>query len=285
MLLHLLLIAFATIAPSRSETSLDAALALAEAKRYPEARAALENVVAAEPANAAACYHLGMIWRLRNDNAAFAEAVKWLARAVELAPDNATYLADFGGTSLQLAERTRSYSAATRGRDAMKKSLTINPENLDAREGLYRFYREAPWPLGSTSRADAQLEEIRRRDPDRATVIAVASRIAAKDFTAAFRLCDEILARNPADYTALFHYGRTAALSGQNLARGVAHLRTCLTLGPPGPAAPPLTAVWFRLGNLEEKLVHVDAARAAYTTALSLDPDYAPAREALGRLK
>jgi tetratricopeptide (TPR) repeat protein len=282
---RLLLIALTATAALQAGTPLDAALALEKAKRYPEARVALEKIVAAEPANAAACYHLGMVWRLRQDNAACTEAVKWLARAVELAPENAAYLADYAGTALLLAERTQSYSAATKGRAAMEKSLVLNPQNLDAREGLYRFYREAPWPLGSGTRAAAQLEEIRRRDPDRATIVAVASRIKVRDFAAAFRLCEEVLAQKPADYTALFQYGRTAALSGQNLARGLAHLRTCLTLDPSGPAAPPRPAVWHRIGTIEEKLGHAPAARAAYTAALDLDPDYGPARDALRRFK
>src|SRR5687768_15401815 len=109
---------------------LNAALALVQAKRYPEARAALEKIVAADPKNAEACHQLGLVLKRRHDNAAWADALKWLARAVELAPTNPVYLADFGGTSLQYASRTNSYTAATTGRDAMLKAVALNPDHL-----------------------------------------------------------------------------------------------------------------------------------------------------------
>lgn len=277
--------AFLLVAAVHAGTDLDAALALKKAKRYPEARAALEAVVAAEPNNAVACYHLGMVWRLRNDNTAYGEAVKWLAKAVELDPGNATYLADYGGTSMEYADRVRSYGAATKGRDAMEKSLTLDPANLDARQGLYEFYHYAPWPLGSSAKAAAQLAEIRRRDPDRATIIAVVGRTDAKDFPGAFKLCEDLLARQPGDYTALFQYGRTAALSGQNLEQGLTRLKSCLAMDPPRPSSPPHPAVWLHLGQIEQKLRRPEAARAAYTAALKLNPNFREAADALAKLK
>lgn len=167
----------------------DAAVAHYEARRYPDAREAFEQVVEREPQNAAAFHYLGLTWKLRGDTESFEQAVKWLARAIELQPANATYLADFGGTSLQIAGRTRSVSAATKGQDAMEKSLTINPDNLDAREGLYQFYTQAPWPIGSSGKAAAQLAEIQKRSPDRATVLQVLAKANAKDYAAAFQLC------------------------------------------------------------------------------------------------
>lgn len=265
--------------------SLDEAVALFQAHRYPEARSAFEQIVAREPANAAAAYYLGLAWKLRSDSNALEEAVKWLGKAAELAPNNARYLADLGGTALELASRTRSLTAALKGRDAMEKSLTLDPENLDSREGLFEFYAQAPWPLGSSAKAAAQLDEIRKRDPAHATALGVRLKADAKDYAAAFTLCDDLLAKNPTDYTALYQYGRTAAISGQNLDRGLAHLKRCLTLERPGPAAPAPTYVWNRIGNICEKLGRAADARAAYETALKLDANNAQAASALARLK
>ena len=271
--------------PSRAADSFADAVALFQARRYPEARAALEKVVAAEPQNAAACHYLGLAWKLRHDNEAYEQALKWLARAVELAPENATYLADFGGTSLQFANRTRSFGAATRGRDAMEKALAMDPENLDAREGLFRFYTEAPWPLSSAGKAAAQLEEIRQRDPERAMGLAVAAKTNAKDYATAFQLCEDALAKNPSNYAALYHYGRTAAACGQNLERALERLKRCLTLSPPGPASPTPSQVWQRIGGIHEQLGQPADARAAYEAALKLDPGNRSAADALARLK
>src|SRR6185436_19616833 len=103
--------------------------------------------------NAEACHYLGRAITARNDNAAFEEGLKWLAKAVELEPNNAVYLGIYGGTSLQLAARNSSISAASKGRDAMEKALTIDPDYLAAREGLFQFYQRAPWPIGSSAKA------------------------------------------------------------------------------------------------------------------------------------
>ena len=263
----------------------DAAKTLLETKRFPEARAALEKLIVAEPKNAAACHLLGLAIKPRNDNAALEEALKWLAKAVELEPDNALYLGDYGGTSLQLASRTTSYAAATKGRDAMEKAVALKPDYLDAHEGLVQFYQRAPWPIGSSAKANAHLEEIRKRDPDRAAILSVLMKTNAKEYPTAFKLCDEVLSRRPDDYIALYHYGRTAAISGQNLERGLERLKKCLTFDPPTPASPTYSNIWQRIGNIHEQLKHPAEARAAYETALKLDPGNLQASSALSKLK
>ncbi len=269
----------------RGGADLDRAIALYEAKEYPAARATLEKITAAEPENAAACYYLGEVLLLRGDTRALDEAIKWLEKAATLDPRNADYLADYGGASLQLASRNNSFTAATKGRDAMEASLKIDPDNLDARQGLMQFYQRAPWPLGSSAKADAQLEEIRRRDPDLATALSVNAKADAKDYAAAFQLCEAVLAKSPNNYTALYQYGRTASLSGQQLDRGLACLKKCLVLQPPGPGSPQPASVWSRIGVIEEKLGHVSQARTAYESAVRLDPGIAQASAALARLK
>lgn len=288
MSLRLLFFFVALAGTVRAASPFEDALALYKAKKYPDARAAFEKIAAAEPNDAAACYYLGMTLVRRGDTSALGEAVTWLEKAATLEPKNATYLADYGGASLLLAGRNRSLSSlglATKGRDAMEKSLTIDPDNLDAREGLWRFYTEAPFIAGgSSSKAAKQLEEIRQRDPDRATVMLVQAKANAKDFPAAFTLCDDILAKSPDNYTALYQYGRTASVSGQNLERGLQCLQKCLTLPSPGASAPQPTHLWNRIGAIQEKLGHPTEARAAYQTAVKLDATNKAARDALARL-
>jgi tetratricopeptide (TPR) repeat protein len=278
------ILASAATGATASSPEMDAALALFKAKRYPEARAALEQIIAVNPKHAAAHHYLGRTLIVRNDNAALEEGLVALARAVELEPENAVYLGVFGGASLQLAGRSNSLSAATKGRAAMEKALTIDPEYLAAREGLYQFYQRAPWPIGSSAKAAAQLAEIRRRDPDLATVLAVMTKANAKEFPTAFQMCEDVLARNPDNYIALYHYGRTASISGQNLERGLACLQRCLTVDPPTPASPSHSNVWQRIGNILQQLDRAADARAAYETALKLDPGNRQASDALAKL-
>lgn len=280
----LLSIAALPAQPSAS-SGLDSAMELFKARRYPEARAAFEAVLAREPRNAAATFYLGRSIEPRADANALPEALKWYEKAIELEPNNATYLARYGGASLLLAARTTSFGAATRGRDAMEKAIKLNPDDLEARAGLMQFYQRAPWPLGSSAKAATQLEEIRKRDPDRATVLTVSAKAAEKDYAGAFKLCEQILAKKPKDYTALYHYGRTAAVSGQNLERGLECLQQCVRLEPPGPSAPALTNAWNRLGDVEQQLNHLAEARAAYEKALQFDPTNKVAADSLAKLK
>jgi tetratricopeptide (TPR) repeat protein len=280
-----LLLAGAAGASDQARPDFDAALALFKARRYPEARVALEKIVAAEPQNAAAQHYLGRTIAARNDTAALNEALGPLGKAVELEPNNAVYLGIYGGTSLQYAGRTNSLSAATKGRDAMEKALAIDPDYIEAREGLFQFYQRAPWPIGSSAKARVQLEEIRKRDPDLATVLDVVSKTNAKEYPAAFAMCDAVLAKNPDNYVALYHYGRTASISGLNLERGLASLQRCLKFEPPTPASPTRSNVWQRIGNILEQLNRPDDARAAYKTALELDPSNRQASTALEKMK
>lgn len=271
-------------APASASSDLATAVDLFRARRYPEALPLLEKIVAAEPNNAAAHHYLGRALAARNDNAAFAAALPHLARAAELEPRNARYQGIYGGTSLQYAGRTQAVSAALRGRDAMLKAIELDPDYLDAREGLFQFYQRAPWPLGSQAKADAQLAEIRRRNPELATVLSVTSRINARDYPGAFAVCDEVLAKDPDHYAALYHYGRCASISGENLERGLASLQRCLKLEPPSPASPSHSNVWHRIGTIHAREGRAADARAAFTEALRLDPSNQQATAALAQL-
>ncbi|HEX3728706.1 MAG TPA: hypothetical protein VHV47_02800 [Opitutaceae bacterium] len=151
----------------RAEPALDQAVALYRHKEYPAARAALEKILNAGHKSAAACYYYGMTLSQGPDTGALEEAVPWLEQAVTLEPENPTYQGDYGGICFEIADRRRSLSYASRGRKAMLRAIALDPNDLDAREGLMRFFAEAPWPVGSESRAREQAEEIARRNPGR----------------------------------------------------------------------------------------------------------------------
>jgi tetratricopeptide (TPR) repeat protein len=270
---------------ARGDTPLAKAIALFQAKDFPAARAAFEAIAHAEPRNPAACFYLGLTLEERGDAHALDDAAPWLEKAVQLEPDNATYLAEFGGVSMELAQKNHSLIAATKGREAMEKAVSLDPDNLDARQGLFEYYEQAPWPLGSSEKAATELDEISRRDPVRAIALSVRLKTDAKDYTGAFRICDDLLKKNPDDYTALYQFGRTAAISGLRLTQGIACLQKCLTLTPPSAASPRPTHVWTRIGILQEKLGLSAEARASYAIAVKLDPANRQASDSLANLK
>jgi len=144
----------------------DDAIGLYRQRRYGEARAALERVMATEPANAAACYYLALALQ-RVAPPSLDSARRWLAKAVRLAPQDETYLAEYAGVTFLMADRDKSLRLAVEGRDAMAKAVAMNPADLDACDGLMRFCATAPWPLGNTKKALDLAAEIAKRDPRR----------------------------------------------------------------------------------------------------------------------
>jgi tetratricopeptide (TPR) repeat protein len=263
---------------------LDDAIALYKEKKLTEARAALETITTAEPQNAAACHYLGLTLRSTRNPALQESAISWLGKAAQLEPDNILYLYSYGEASLSFADKNHSLGAANRGRDALEKVVKLDPTNLDAREDLYQFYQEAPWPLGSASKASVHLDEIRKRDPDRATLLIIETTTNTKDYAAAFRLCEDALVRKPDGYLLLLQYGRIAIKSGQNLELALIRLKKCLTLTPP-PDESGFEVVRWRMGNVLERMGDIPAARAAYEASLAVDPTFTQASDALQKLK
>jgi tetratricopeptide (TPR) repeat protein len=269
----------------RAEMPLAAASALYAAQDYAAARSALEQIVAHEPENAAACHLLGMCLRQRGDARALDDAHPWLEKAAELAPANPEFQADLAGNCLELADLHWSYGLAVRGRDLMEKALRMDPGDLGGREGLMRFYREAPWPLGNREKAQAQAAEIARRDQRRGTLAAIYLQRLDKNYSGAFALALAALPAYPDDYRILFEVGRGASLAGEGaqVDAGIAALQRCLRLKPPMDA-PGVAVVDYRLGTLWAKKGDLTAARAAYAAALQRDPANEPARRALAQL-
>ena len=177
------------------------AVALFRHKKYAEARAILEPIVAADPSNAAASYYLGMTLLRAGGPSSLDSAQVLLARAVRLAPGDAGYLADYAGVCLLMADRDNSFGLAVEGRDAMTRAIAANPADLEARAGLMQFYAKAPWPLGDADKAMDLAAEIARRDPKRGI--------------AAYRSAEAIFRRNGMDNEAL-----AAGQAAQRLAQG-----------------------------------------------------------------
>jgi tetratricopeptide (TPR) repeat protein len=153
--------------PTVSAEPMSDAIALYRQKRYSEAKAILEPLVAAKPSDAAACYFLGMALLRAGGPSALDSAHAQLAKAAQLAPKNAGYLAEYAGVCLLMADRDNSFGLALEGRDAMARAIAADPSDLEACEGLMRFHAKAPWPLGDPDKALELAGEIAKRDPKR----------------------------------------------------------------------------------------------------------------------
>ena len=152
-------------APSLPATPLSDAIAHYKAKHLAEAKALLEPLAHAENADPAALYYLAMALEDLGGPRALDDSRDLLAKATALAPDNEVYLAEYGGVCLLLADRDSSFTMAMTGRNTMVRAVSLNPGDLDAREGLMEFYAKAPWPLGDADKAFDQASEIAKRSP------------------------------------------------------------------------------------------------------------------------
>lgn len=274
----------ATVSLAAAPTYRDA-LDLYKAQQYPEAKAAFQALAAAEPTNPKYPYFLG-VTAIRQHQ--YDEAITHLERATTLAPTNSDYFAELGnayGSAAKSAGMFGQMSLAKKCRLALEKAVELNPDSLDARNGLISYYRQAPGFLGGgMDKAYVQAEEIRKRDFRRGTFILAQLQATEKHYPEAFGTVLELLQREPDLYLAHFTMGRLAAESGQRLDDGVKHLRRSLELAP-GPRDPGPAHAHFFLGQIAEKHQDSAAARAAYAAALQVDPNFKPATEALAKLR
>ena len=276
---------------------------------------------AAEPANSpgAEVYRQG---RTIFDQGRYADAATRFEKALALEPANSLYAQWLGracGLEAEHASLFAKPGLASRSREALERAVSLDPANLGARSDLAAYYAAAPGFMGGgLAKAQAQVAEIRRRDPYmgqvRATDLvwddghadqAEAGYLAAvrldavrpdahgrlgefyldeHRFPQAFAQWDAMLATDPKLPRALYGLGKTAALSGQRQSEGEAALKTFLQTAEPDADGPPPARAHLYLARLLEKRGDHGAARTEYELALRLNPRLDEARQALAVL-
>ncbi|MBI3885246.1 MAG: tetratricopeptide repeat protein [Opitutae bacterium] len=214
-------------------------------------------------------------------------AVTAFEKAVELDPANSDLhrqLGDAYGLAAQQGGMLSMMGRAKKSRLAYEKAVELDPQNLEARSSLMSFYQMAPSLMGGgPDKARAQAAAIKKLDDTRGRVAYATLYAGDKKYAEAFAEIEAALQSAPADYAALYQFGRIAALAGERTDRGIAALQKCLAL-PPAPGAPGHDAAHWRLGNLWEKKGDPAAARAAYQASLKINPQFQQAADALKKL-
>ncbi len=224
-MLVLAALAAAPLGAQAGKADFDAGLRLMREGKAAEAEARFERAIAQD--GRVALYHL------------------WLGNAV--------------GQQAQAASTVRQPFMARRIKAEFERAVALDPDLLDAREGLIGFYMQAPGFMGgSPEKAREQQREIAKRNPYRGHLAASTLAAFAKDTAGveralraaiatapdstravvtlaqrqqswgrpaeAFRTLDQALARRPGDIALRFQLGRLAATSGEQLRRaGPAH--------------------------------------------------------------
>ena len=296
--------------------SVEQGIQLFAAKKYVEAR---EVLLLHGQGDASAAFYLG---RIEMENGDGAKATEWFEGAVRKNPKSAVYYDWLGrayATQVQTASLFKAPFLARKAKDALETAVALDPDNLDVRDDLVRYYTGAPGFVGgSKEKAGEMVLEIKKRNayrgsfaaanlcivakdvacaerdltgmvtsyPDSAAVYASLAALYAnqKQFDKAFAVLDKRLRAKPNEPTTLYQAGRTASLSGQNLDWGEKALKTYLA--NPAPDRGPAPAhVHYRLGMIYEKKGEKDLAREEYRTALKLNPKQKEAQKALAELK
>ncbi len=304
---------------SAKPSPLSDGIARFEAGEYEAAAAFFGKQAAARPQDAQAAYYLG---RIHYNQEQAEEAVQWFVKAADLDPADSEYQLWLGRAYLAQLETASMFSKlglSKKVRAHYSKAIELDPDNLEARESLAGYLFEAPGIAGgSTSAGMEQIAAIKQRNPARGH-LALGSHYygkedyddAVKEFRAAlsvdpkstnayFRLAllyqateswtealamlDKLLELEPDHLGGQYQIGRTAALSGQGLDRGIESLSAYLE-SKPGPDQPSLAWAHYRLGLVYAHKGDVARARQQYELAVKLDPEFEQAKDALKKLR
>lgn len=194
---------------------------------------------------------------------------------------------------------------AGRTRDAFEKAVALDPKLIDARFDLMQYYLMAPSMLGGgRDKADAQVaaigdldasmgdlarglvaqmdkqsqlaEQAFRRalasNPDNARARMSLSNLLQSEQRMAetHALWNERHAAKPDDWMATYQLGRHAAITGEHLEEGLAHLDAFLTADAL-PEGLSIAGAHWRRGQILEKLGRSELALEAYRHAIQDD--------------
>ncbi len=281
----LLLIAGTVVAQTTSNPLFEQGKAAMRAAEYEKAEAAFAKLVASNPKNAE--YHY------------------WLGAAY--------------GSQAQEASIFSQASLASKTKSEFEQAVALDPNQLEAREGLIDYYTFAPSLMGgSIDKAKEQAAEIRKRDAIKGHLAFARiylrdkkPELARKEYTDMVReqptsskahywlgiyyfsndknykaATDEfegIVRMDPAYLPAYFQIGHVAALAGNNFPRGEETLKRYLGYTPKEDE-PPVARAHYWLGVLYEKQGKKAEARQSYVTSLKLNAKQKDVSEALKRV-
>jgi tetratricopeptide (TPR) repeat protein len=251
----------------------------------------------------------------------FQAAVDLFEKAAAAKPGDSTYQYWLGTAYGNLAASTSMFKApgyAKKAKAALEKSVTVDPNNIEARIALLEYFLIAPGFMGgSEEKAQEQAAEIKRRDPiegyrvqgriyqhqkkdalaKKEYIDAVRANptsakahyylgiylLTAKDHAGALHEMEYTLQMDPSYMMAFFRIGQLAAMTNSNHARGEEALKKYATHTPRSDEATH-SRTWFWLGTLYEKTGRKADAKSAFQQSLRLAPGVKEVTEALKRV-
>lgn len=298
-----------------AQSNIETAKKLWETKNNTEAKKILSSIKDGNKDYATAQYYLG---RISVDEGNFEGAKGFFEEAVDANDKVADYFSWLGNTYATIAQKAnplRQGILAPKMKNAWKKAVELDPNNIDSRRSLIAYYLQAPGFMGgSIEKAKVMATEIIKLKPaeghfqlggiyskennqqaaeyeyteavkaDPAYTSALGSfYVNQKQFDKAFAYFEDAVKKNPEDYVSIYQIGRTSALSGQKLDRGEECLKKYLT-HQPKPNEPSFAGVNTRLGQIYERRGNKAEAKKHFEYALKQDATFKEAKEGLERV-
>jgi tetratricopeptide (TPR) repeat protein len=290
-------------------------------KKYDEARAEAQALIAKNAADDVALHCMGRVYAAM-DKAG--DAAGWFEKAIKVndkVSAHHLWLGNALGDQAQHANKLKLPFLARRVKSEFEKAVELDPASIDGRHGMIQFYAQAPGVMGgSLDKAKEQAREIEKLNAMRGHV-EMAQLLETKDkdlagaereYTAAmtagpdstlgynslasfFRrqkkyaegiaVYERLLKARPDAITTHLNIGYNLALSGENLDRGEHEIKTWLADPPKDAPAVNTGFAHYVLGMIYERQSKKDAARAEYQSALTFNPKHTDAKKALDALK
>jgi Tfp pilus assembly protein PilF len=151
-ILGFLVVALSMMQSRMMAQTVDEGVALVQQKKFTEAKVLFEQILDKNKNDAEAHYHLGLVlfhrgYRDRDVD----EAVGEFEKAVDLNPNNADYQFRYGaalGEKARNAGMIKQAFLAPKIKNAFKRTIELNPQNVQARIALAQYYMVAPSIMG-----------------------------------------------------------------------------------------------------------------------------------------
>jgi tetratricopeptide (TPR) repeat protein len=295
------------------------AIAAYERRDYVTARRQLTTLSSQRSTAAVAQHYLGWI---AFHSGQLEKAISHFAEAVSREPKNSSYhsaLARAYGAAARTAGAFKQLSYGKKAKEELEVAIALDPSNPAAHWGMMEIYLHAPSIFGgSIDKAKLEAAEIARFDPllgfrargrihakegrrdleEHEYLEALRRRPADRDpyfwlgyhyqerkqFEKAFAVFERRVTAAPGDRGAWYEIGRTAAYSGQRLARGLEALQLFEQLPSLRRDEPPLAMLHLRRAQIFEKQGRLDLARQQLAAAKRLDPAHSEIVELAKRL-
>jgi len=300
------------------ESASERGVQLFQLAQYSDAKKEFGAALKQDQRATTALFYQGRIAMIEGD---FSEASRLFERATRTQGATSEHHRWLGQALGQMAARGSKLKApfvAKKAKAAFERAVSLDPENVEARVTLLRFYLIAPGMMGgSPERAARQVPEIAKRSPYWGRIAAAGVKEDKGDNTGAeseyekatneypdssaalyslgqlyqrinqndkaFAAFERIVEKHPDKINALYAIGRLGAQTGQRLERSEEALKLFLSK-PAKEGHVTRSSALYRLGMIYEKTGRRELARKEYEASLKIE-QRSEVRDALARLK